>query len=79
MKKGECSTLGDTPALADFTNIITWLGQIGTWFWARFTEFATMVKGTPILLWFIVASIVFTSIGLLIRILKKMGFRGRRS
>lgn len=70
---------GNTATLADFTDIITWLGQIGTWFWARFTDFATMIKGTPLLLWFIVASIVFTSIGLLIRILKKMGFRGRRS
>lgn len=62
---------GTTNTLADFSDIITWLSQIGTWFWARFTEFATMIKGTPLLLWFIVASIVFASIGLLIRILKK--------
>ena len=55
------------------------IGQIGTWFWGIFSEFASMVKETPILLYVIIASIVFTGIGLLIKVLKKMGFRGRRS
>lgn len=71
--------MGETPALGDITNIITYIGQVGTWFWDKFASFASMVKGTPILLYVIVASIAFSAIGLLIRILKKMGFRGRRS
>ena len=70
---------GNTVTLAEFTDIITWIGQVATWFWARFTGFADMVKTTPLLLWVVIASIVFTSISLLIRILKKMGFRGRKA
>ena len=70
---------GDTSSLASLTDIITYIGQIGTWFWGIFSEFATMVKETPVLLYVIIASIVFTGVGLLIKVLKKMGFRGRRS
>lgn len=71
--------MGDTPSLADISSIITYIGQVSTWFWDKFTTFATMVKGTPLLLYVIVAAIAFSAIGLLIRILKKLGFRGRRS
>ena len=70
---------GTTVSLADIGDIITYIGQVGTWFWTKFTGFADMVKGTPLLLFVIIASITFTSIGLLIRVLKKLGFRGRRS
>lgn len=71
---------GNTPvSLADIGDIITYIGQVGTWFWTKFTGFADMVKGTPLLLFVIIASITFTAIGLLIRVLKKLGFRGRRS
>lgn len=70
---------GNTPSLADITDIITYIGQVGTWFWTKFTGFADMVKGTPLLLYVIVASITFSSIALLIKVLKKLGFRGRRS
>ena len=79
MKKG-CDILGGgESSLASLTDIITYIGQFGTWFWGIFSEFAAMVKETPILLYVIIASIVFTAISLLIKILKKMGFRGRRS
>ena len=71
--------MGNESSLASLTDIITYIGAIGTWFWGIFSEFADMVKETPILLFVIIASIVFTSVGLLIKILKKMGFRGRRS
>ena len=71
--------MGNESSLASLTDITTYIGAIGTWFWGIFSEFADMVKETPILLFVIIASIVFTSVGLLIKILKKMGFRGRRS
>lgn len=70
---------GNASSLASLTDIITYIGAIGTWFWGIFSDFADMVKATPILLFVIIASIVFTAVGLLIKILKKMGFRGRRS
>ena len=70
---------GNESSLASLSDIITYLGQVATWFWGCFGDFADMVKETPILLFVIIASITFTAIGLLIKVLKKMGFRGRRS
>ena len=64
---------------ADLSDIVTWLGQIGTWFWTLFSSFATMITTNKILFWLIVSGLVFTGISLVIKVVKKFGLRGRRS
>lgn len=63
---------------APLTDIVTYLGQFGSWFWTTFQNFVQVITGNPVLLWLIIASLTFTAISLVIRIVKKFGLRGRR-
>lgn len=64
---------------ASLGDIVSYLGQISTWFWTLFAKFANIVTSNPILFWLVVAGLVFTGIGLVIKVVKKFGLRGRRS
>lgn len=80
MKKGGRLVLIATPTdFASLTDIVTWIGQFGTWFWTLFSSFATMITTNKILFWLIVSGLVFTGISLVIKVVKKFGLRGRRS
>ena len=64
---------------ADLSTIVSYLGSISTWFWTLFAKFATTITSNPILFWLVISALVFTGIGLVIKVVKKFGLRGRRS
>lgn len=66
-------------SFADLSDIVGWLGQIGTWFWTLFSSFATMITTNKILFYLIISGMVYTGISLVIKVVKKFGLRGRRS
>ena len=70
--------MGDTSGFAALTDVVSWLGSVGTWFWSLFSSFYNVVISNPLLLWVVLAAIVFMAIGLVIKVLKKFGLRGRR-
>ena len=64
---------------ASLSDIISYLGTVGTWFWSLFTGFYGIIISNSVLLWLVLAGTVFFAIGLVIKVLKKFGLRGRRS
>lgn len=64
---------------ASLGDIVTYLGQIGTWFWTIFQNLVDTITGNDALFWVILFGIVATAIGGAIKVVKKFGLRGRRS
>ena len=65
--------------LATFTDIIAGLQQVSVWFWLRFTDIIDLIAGNSLLLWSVVVSIVAGTIGLIMKVVRKFGVKGRRS
>ena len=63
---------------ASLTDIITNLGLGSTWFWARFTDFVDMITQNDLLLWSVIFALVAGSIGLLVKVIRYFGVKGRR-
>jgi len=67
-----------TITFADLGDIITSLGVASTWLWNRFYDFLSMLTENSLLFWFIVTGLVFSSIGIVYSVVKKLGVRPRR-
>jgi len=66
-------------ALATFTDIIAGLQMVSAWFWLRFTDIIDLIAGNSLLLWSVVMAIVAGSVGLIMKVVRKFGVKGRRS
>lgn len=66
------------PTYAVFTDIISGLGTVSTWFWARFTDLIDLIVANPLLLWSVVFAIVAGSVGVIMKVVKRFGIKGRR-
>lgn len=67
------------PAMATFTDIIAGLGNVSTWFWARFSDLIAIITGNSLLLWAVVLAIVAGSVGVILKVVRRFGVKGRRS
>ena len=65
--------------MATFTDILAGLGNITPWFWDRFTDLIDLITGNSLLLWSVVMAIVAGSVGLILKVVRKFGIKGRRS
>jgi len=65
--------------MATFTDILAGLGSITPWFWARFTDLIDLITGNSLLLWSVVMAIVAGSVGLILKVVRRFGVKGRRS
>lgn len=64
--------------MADLTGIVTGIGGVSTWFWGLFADFVDMISENSLLLWVVAFAIVAGSVGLLIKVVRSFGLKGRR-
>ena len=64
--------------LASLTDVITGLGTVSTWFWLRFTDLIDLIAGNSLLLWAVILAIVAGATGLILKVVRKFGIKGRR-
>ena len=64
--------------MASITTIITDLGGVSTWFWSLFTGLVDLIASNSLLLWAVVFAIVAGSTGLVLKVVRKFGVKGRR-
>ena len=65
--------------MATFTDILAGLASITPWFWGRFTDLIDLITNNSLLLWSVVMAIVAGSVGLILKVVRKFGIKGRRS
>ena len=65
--------------MATFTDILAGLADISPWFWGRFTDLIDLITSNSLLLWSVVMAIVAGSLGLILKVVRRFGVKGRRN
>jgi len=65
--------------IAALTDILAGLGTISPWFWGLFTGLVDLIAGNSLLLWSVILAMVAGTIGLVLKVVRKFGVKGRRS
>jgi len=64
--------------MASIADVLTGLGQVGPWFWGRFTDLIDLIANNSILLVAVIFAIVAGVIGVILKVVRKFGIKGRR-
>lgn len=64
--------------LASLANIATALTAAATWFWGVFTDLIDTIASNDLLLWPVIFAIAAGVIGLVIKVIRRFGLKGRR-
>lgn len=65
-------------AIANLTQLITFITEAIAFIWGLFGDFISEITANPLLVFMVVLAIVCGSIGLVIKIVKAFGLKGRR-
>lgn len=64
--------------MADMSSIISGVGSASTWFFGLFSDMIDMIVANNLLLFSVLFAIVAGTVGLVIRVIRKFGLKGRR-
>ncbi len=64
--------------MADMSSIISGVGSASTWFFGLFADMINMITSNNLLLFSVLFAIVAGTIGLVIKVIRRFGLKGRR-
>ena len=64
--------------IANITQLITFIKEAIAFIWGLFGDFIEQITANPLLVFMVVLAIVCGSVGLVIKIVKSFGLKGRR-
>ena len=62
---------------ATITAVLSALTSVTSMFWGLFTPFLSMITGHGLILWPVLVAVTAATVGLLVRVVKKFGVKGR--
>lgn len=70
--------LAEVTFASGITDIISSIGNVGTWVWSLFSDFLGMILTNPLIAFPVLFAVLAGGVGVVLKMIKKFGVKGKR-